>query len=944
MPITSKLKVQVDVPAWEMMRFLPVSSAAAHCMTTGDTLTERYLYYSGLAAFYRYDTYTDSWQQLAGPPVAGLTVASIRYSVYSGNWGRVLAAGASSVTLPGLSYAAYQGFKIRIVAGTGAGQERTITACADAVIADQGVVTGASATNLADSTKKWQFNQWQGYYVGIEHSSGLTQHKKVIYNDSANLYFNDANYQAIDHWNNTGFSAVSPYLAPTATAGAQSHYLIKSQVCTVDSPWTVQPDSTSRYTILSGGVWLISSASATPFYTFQFYDVLTDTWLTKTAAGGIFATAIATDVSIERISEASSQLYASGTATSGGARTLTNTGASMTVDRWVGYQLRITGGTGIGQRRWIVANGTNYFEVERQWDTQPNATSTYAVYGDSDKIYMQAHAQATLHQYSVYNDIWAQGRMYDYGIARNAGAQLGSYEAFGITSITRNTGGITAFNSTPTAGGTGYVVGDILTVTTGGTNGKAIVTSTVAGVVSTIALLASGSGYTTGTGKATSGGTGSGCTVEITSIGVVGRAVTALNHNIKTGETVTMTGWTEGLWNAAYTVIGVDSLTGFDVATSATANGTASNSQSTTVLVDSTKNWATNEHQGRIVHIMTAGPAGTVQSRRIVSNTATTLTLQTAITAAVNGTSRYVIQDIASLGKDRQTKVPSQDSSGQASSGSTTTLVDSSKAWKDNQWASYRIRIIAGTGLGNEFAITSNTPTTLTYSTQPFTPDTTTRYMIMDTYGVSNGTNSTTQLQDTTKNWTVNQWAGKRVRITSGTNQHAEYVITSNTANTLVWAAAVAPDTNSTYSIMVASISAAFELQWAPGLSNSALSGRYLIRARAGGSNTFDRYDISRDIWEFAFQLSPQSETLTAGSMYVYDGVDSIYYTNNVTGRLFAVNVLTGKVTPAGMIPYGMNAAVVGNRMEIIQTADGLKYLYLVRHSGTEFFRTLLFW
>jgi len=30
--------------------------------------------------------------------------------------------------------------------------------------------------------------------------------------------------------------------------------------------------------------------------------------------------------------------------------------------------------------------------------------------------------------------------------------------------------------------------------------------------------------------------------------------------------------------------------------------------------------------------------------------------------------------------------------------------------------------------------------------------------------------------------------------------------------------------------------------------------------------------------------------------------------------------------------------------MEIIQTADGLKYLYIMRHTGQEMWRTLLFW
>jgi hypothetical protein len=38
-------------------------------------------------------------------------------------------------------------------------------------------------------------------------------------------------------------------------------------------------------------------------------------------------------------------------------------------------------------------------------------------------------------------------------------------------------------------------------------------------------------------------------------------------------------------------------------------------------------------------------------------------------------------------------------------------------------------------------------------------------------------------------------------------------------------------------------------------------------------------------------------------------------------------------VNAYGTIPYGMGAAIIGNRMEIIKTDDGLQYLYIMRHS-----------
>lgn len=80
-------------------------------------------------------------------------------------------------------------------------------------------------------------------------------------------------------------------------------------------------------------------------------------------------------------------------------------------------------------------------------------------------------------------------------------------------------GSILTVNSAPTAGGTGYALNDILTITTGGTQGQVKVTGVSAGVVTAVTLYASGRSYSTGAGKATSGGTGSGCTVNIATYG-----------------------------------------------------------------------------------------------------------------------------------------------------------------------------------------------------------------------------------------------------------------------------------------------------------------------------------------------------------------------------------------------------------------------------------------
>ena len=68
------------------------------------------------------------------------------------------------------------------------------------------------------------------------------------------------------------------------------------------------------------------------------------------------------------------------------------------------------------------------------------------------------------------------------------------------------------------SGGTGYAVGDIVQILqAGGTLGTALVTAVSSGVASELSVLHGGYGYMAGAGLATSGGSGTGLTVNITS-------------------------------------------------------------------------------------------------------------------------------------------------------------------------------------------------------------------------------------------------------------------------------------------------------------------------------------------------------------------------------------------------------------------------------------------
>ena len=78
--------------------------------------------------------------------------------------------------------------------------------------------------------------------------------------------------------------------------------------------------------------------------------------------------------------------------------------------------------------------------------------------------------------------------------------------------------------------------------------------------------------------------------------------------------------------------------------------------------------------------------------------------------------------------------------------------------------------------------------------------------------------------------------------------------------------------------------------------------------------------------------------------MFAYDGTDRIYFTIQATNRVYYLDTDTMQIHSAGMFPYAVGTAIVGNRMEIFETVDGLKYLWLNRHSQVECFRQLLFY
>jgi hypothetical protein len=394
MALTNKLKNQIDLPVWEWLRMLPTAATGGlSCSCTADTpiinaTSGRYIYILINATnFWRYDTITDAYEQLASPIITPLTASTMRFTGAMGYYGRVISSTSTTFNTGLPSSTAAVGYRMRIISGKGAGQERLITAVSDPVVADFGAASAATTANITDATKKWgyvgtggvsNFNRWIGYVVRTIGSTGINQVRKILYNSETVLTVTDANIHAYDSWSMPGSTTAGT--AGIATTAIGTQYQIEYSTVTVDTAWDVQPDNTSRYVIRSGGIWLASGAAvASGGITMQYYSVLEDIWYAKESFSNLVPI-VPTDMILERASENQSLWYPS-IATAGTTTTLTDSNASWTTNQWAGYKCYIWTGTGRGQLGLITSNTATQLTFSNTLGAAPDTTSRYRILG-----------------------------------------------------------------------------------------------------------------------------------------------------------------------------------------------------------------------------------------------------------------------------------------------------------------------------------------------------------------------------------------------------------------------------------------------------------------------------------------------------------------------------------------------------------------------------------
>jgi hypothetical protein len=237
------------------------------------------------------------------------------------------------------------------------------------------------------------------------------------------------------------------------------------------------------------------------------------------------------------------------------------------------------------------------------------------------------------------------------------------------------------------------------------------------------------------------------------------------------------------------------------------------NVQGTLNITDSTKAWNINQYAGYTFRV--TGNTGVGQVRRILSNSATVITMGdiTQTNKTWNNPSIFSPAINSTAGTQAAYAIESQ-----------VLTVDSPWATQPDSTSVCRIQ----SGL---VALSSNNGSAPFYTIQVYDPMTDVWY-ILPSYttllassgtdmgllstseissiwarGTAAATSTTTSLVDASRGvsaapWTVNQWVGYWVHITSGTGEGQIRQIISNTANTLTWASAgTAPTATSRYMI-----------------------------------------------------------------------------------------------------------------------------------------------
>lgn len=249
---------------------------------------------------------------------------------------------------------------------------------------------------------------------------------------------------------------------------------------------------------------------------------------------------------------------------------------------------------------------------------------------------------------------------------------------------------------------------------------------------------------------------------------------------------------------------------------------------------------------------------------------------------------------------------------------------------------------------------------------------------------------TTTALTCTGKGWTVNQWTNYQVRITDGTGRGQIRVITSNTSDTLSFAAGTAPDITSQFVIegdenalyllgnnavtlykysisgnswatvtpsvaragnAIAGMSADFvgntgDTGWAD--ITNIKDGKYIYSFR-GGTAVLDRFNISSLAWE-VIAYEPYITTFATGASADWmSGTPNLFIAKEgsatVPQRFYKFNVVQNTLEPFTTDWYLNGAATLGNKtwIKYLSSSKVVAWLYNLGATSTNLRRIMIY-
>ena len=394
MAITNRLKKVVDRKAWEMMTPPPVATAAGGTVVYDQaSLEKEAMFVNAMVNAYVYDHEQDSWvTNTTATGLNGTTPTAVGTSgAYTPrgpvgfhippNGGVASSSANNVVATPFALGSQLTGALIRIIGGTGAGQERYISKTVVGPSTMTITTTAASATVTMPAAATNNINAILPGMALIQAGYANVPIGTVVTAINSATTFTVATPAG----GGTGITAVGPV---AMTFGG---LLYTSQ------PWTVAPDFSSVFVIYSGRYFFNIGATTTTTASVGFYDKATNLWQLGSTVGTVDKPGWGTAVTGAPIGAAwgtdsfmvttpsnktSDQNIITGTSTGGNTATTLND----TLQNWQGNTYRgygdlvtITGGTGAGQSRIIIGNGTTQLQVNPAWTTIPDNTSIYLI-------------------------------------------------------------------------------------------------------------------------------------------------------------------------------------------------------------------------------------------------------------------------------------------------------------------------------------------------------------------------------------------------------------------------------------------------------------------------------------------------------------------------------------------------------------------------------------